>query len=90
MVEEKKDIMLTQDGCGYCDEAEELFKDKIEDGRMEVISVDTPYGQHLAEKYDIDQTPTVITKDNDKTRKCYIDFDKKILECDDGSEKALD
>jgi len=84
-MEEKKDILITQAGCGYCEEAEELLKERIEDDKLEVIPIESPYGAHLAKKYDIDSTPTVMHKDKGEMKKCFINFDESLLECEDGT-----
>ena len=88
-MEEQKDILITQAGCAYCEEAEELLQELIQDKKLEVIPIESPWGARLADKYDIDSTPTIIRREKGEMKKCFVNFEEKVIECEDGSKTKI-
>lgn len=89
MSNEEKNLMITQDGCGHCEEAKELLSGKIAAGIVEVVPVESVRGKELADKYDIDATPTILNGKDGNLQKCFLDEEGKKILCDDGSTKEL-
>lgn len=92
MSEKEKKIMIVQDQCGFCKQAEEVLKDPIKNGQIEVIDADSYRGKELVKKFDLDAIP-VILEPNDKFdngfQKCYLSEDGKKAYCEDGSQKEM-
>jgi len=88
--EEDKNYMITQEGCGHCEMAQEKLQEKIIAGKIEILPVETPKGLELADKYQVDATPTILHgKNDDSLQKCYLSKDLDKIMCDDGTEKVL-
>lgn len=86
----EKDIMITQDGCGYCETAKEKLKNEIDAGNIEIVPLETKRGKELMKKHNIALTPTILNrKDDGEIQKCYIAKDGEKLLCEDGSEKVI-
>lgn len=92
MTENKKgsfSYMITQDGCGACAEAEKMLENAIKEGKVKPINVKTKEGYELAEKHNVQATPTLINIDGELEQKCYISKDGTKMYCDDGTKKEI-
>lgn len=87
---EEKDIMITQDDCGYCETAKEKLKNEINTGQIEIVPIESKRGKELVKKYNVGLTPTILSKkDDNQFQKCYISKDGNKMLCEDGSEKVI-
>lgn len=89
MPHEDKEIMIIQDGCGHCDEAKVLLKDKIANGKVEPVDAFSERGKAYVNKYNIDATPTILSGTENNFKKCLLSPDGKKIHCEDGSEKVI-
>lgn len=87
---ENSGIIITQENCGHCADAKELFKNEIASGNMKIIPIETKRGEKLANQYNLDVTPTILFgKGENNLKKCYLGEKKRSVVCDDGSEKQF-
>jgi len=85
----EKDILIVQEGCGHCDDAKIILKDRIENGQIEMVDAYSPRGKEYINKYDISATPTILSGEGVNATKCSISPDNKTIKCDNGTEKVL-
>jgi len=79
-----KILLIARDGCNGCRKAEEILRDKIDSGEVEVVKIDDPEGKRIAELLRINYVPSFasVTKRGDKIKICRLDiFEEKVKEC---------
>jgi len=86
---EEKNILITQEGCGHCEEAKETLDPQIRSGTIEVVPIESRKGFDLANKYSIEFTPTILNGKDGEYQKCMLKEDGKTIECDNGTTKEL-
>jgi len=83
--------MFVADGCPFCAQAKEKLKDKIANGKIEILNViHNPAASELAKKHNIRDVPTFLVKDNvlNTTEVCDLTKDARKLMCN-GKEVVL-
>jgi hypothetical protein len=53
-------VLFTQPECDFCDNERKHLQDDIDKGLVEEISVDTPEGEVIAKRNEIEVTPSVV------------------------------
>ena len=94
MVEEDKKYkvkIVVQDGCPPCEFIKRALKEEVEQGKIELVKVDSKEGKELIEKLDINATPTpvVIDEESGEMQKCDLKFEKDdlVIHCGGKEEK---
>jgi hypothetical protein len=85
ILQQHKAIVFTQEGCEGCAEFKEDFKQQISDGKIKEIDIYSKSGEILDNKFDIENTPTLLAKKEDKIVKCFHMNDNSV-ECSNGSK----
>jgi glutaredoxin len=90
MTENKeKNYMITQDGCGACEAAKKMLKDRFKNGKLIDTPVDSELGKKFAKEHNIKAVPTIINENDGNFQKCLLSKDGQKIFCEDGSEKPL-
>ena len=56
-------VLLTQEGCGVCDEEKQHHHEAIAQGLMQVVDLHSPRGEALAKAAEVEGTPAVLLVD---------------------------
>jgi glutaredoxin len=79
-------IIITGKNCVYCSEAKKALKEKIKNGVIIEVDIDSPFGKKLDAKLDFDGLPMFLFGE---VEKCDLIEDNKYLIFEDGSSKKL-
>jgi glutaredoxin len=53
-------IIITGKNCSYCSEAKKRLKEKIKNGDIIEVDIDSPFGKKLDAKFDFDGVPMFL------------------------------
>lgn len=78
LLQQHKALIFTQENCDGCAEFKEDFKQQISEGKIKEVDIYSESGEIMDKKFVIDDTPTILIKENDNFEKCIHAEDGKI------------